>query len=47
MPTIHIDNQPIEVPEGATVLDAARKVGIDIPALCYREGCDANTSCMV
>ncbi len=47
MPTIHIDNQPIEVPEGATVLDAARKLGIDIPALCYRDGYDANTSCMV
>ena len=46
MPTIHIDDRPVEVPEGATVLDAARKLGIDIPALCYREGFEAGTSCM-
>ncbi|HUS93103.1 MAG TPA: FAD-dependent oxidoreductase [Phycisphaerae bacterium] len=46
MPTITIDNRPVDVPEGATVLDAARKLGIDVPALCYREGCEANTSCM-
>ena len=47
MPTLFIDDRPVNVPEGATVLDAARKLGIDIPALCYREGCEANTSCMV
>lgn len=47
MPTICIDNQPVDVPEGATILEAARKLGIDIPALCYRDGCDPNTSCMV
>ena len=47
MPTISIDNQAVEVPEGATILAAARKLGIDIPALCYREGCEANNSCMV
>ncbi len=46
MPTIYIDNQAVEVPEGATILDGARKLGIDIPALCYRDGCQANTSCM-
>jgi ferredoxin len=46
MPTIHIDNQIVEVPDGATILDAARKLGIDIPALCWRDGCDANTTCM-
>ncbi len=46
MPTIYIDNQAVEVPDGATILDAARKLGIDIPALCWREGCEANTSCM-
>lgn len=47
MPTITIDNQRVEVPEGATVLQAARRLGIDIPALCFREGCQADTSCMV
>ena len=46
MPTIHIDNRAVQVPDGATILDAARKLGIDVPALCWRDGCDANTSCM-
>ena len=41
-----IDHRDVEVPEGATVLDAARKLGIDIPALCFREGCTASTSCL-
>jgi len=46
MPTIYIDNRAVEVPDGSTILDAARKLGIDIPALCRRDGCDADTSCM-
>ncbi len=46
MPTITIDNQTVEVPEGASVLQAARKLGIDIPALCYQDGKPPNTSCM-
>jgi NADP-reducing hydrogenase subunit HndD len=33
--TIKIDNQTIEVPQGATILEAARKINIDIPTLCY------------
>ena len=28
-----IDNRPIEVPEGSTILDAARALGINIPTL--------------
>ncbi len=46
MPKLTIDNREVEVPEGATVLVAARKLGIDIPALCYRDGCDVSTSCL-
>ena len=30
-----IDNRPVSVPKGTTVLDAAASVGIDIPALCH------------
>jgi ferredoxin len=41
-----IDNQPIEVPEGTTVLQAARQLGLDIPALCWAEGFEPSTSCM-
>ena len=46
MPKLTIDHRDVEVPEGATVLDAARKLGIDIPALCFREGCSPSTSCL-
>ena len=35
MVKLTIDNQVIEVPEETTVLDAARKLGIKIPTLCY------------
>jgi predicted molibdopterin-dependent oxidoreductase YjgC len=34
---IHIDGKPVSVPEGATILDAARSLGIDTPTLCYLE----------
>ena len=46
MPKLTIDNRPVEVEPGATVLDAARKLGIDIPTLCFLEGRPAQTSCM-
>jgi NADPH-dependent 2,4-dienoyl-CoA reductase/sulfur reductase-like enzyme/ferredoxin len=46
MPKLTIDHRDVEVPEGATVLDAARKLGIDIPALCFRDGCSPSTSCL-
>jgi predicted molibdopterin-dependent oxidoreductase YjgC len=32
-----IDGQKVTVPEGATLLDAARQVGIDTPTLCFLE----------
>ena len=41
-----IDQREVEVPSGATILDAARKLGIDIPALCFLEGCEPSTSCL-
>ncbi|MFW5839230.1 MAG: FAD-dependent oxidoreductase [Planctomycetota bacterium] len=47
MPKLIIDNQNVEVPEGATILDAARKLGIEIPTLCCRDGQKPNTTCMV
>ncbi len=42
-----IDNQAVNVPVGATLLDAARRLGIDVPTLCWQEGCRPNTTCMV
>jgi len=47
MPKLTIDGREVEVPEGATVLDAARKLGIEIPTLCTLEGRAPLTSCLV
>jgi NADPH-dependent glutamate synthase beta subunit-like oxidoreductase/ferredoxin len=47
MPRVVIDNQSVDVAAGSTLLDAARKLGLDVPALCWHEGCRPNTSCMV
>jgi ferredoxin len=47
MPTLTIDGQSVTVPDGATVLDAAREAGVEIPTLCYREGLPPQTACMV
>ena len=47
MPKLTIDNQPIEVTEGTTVLAAAAQLGIEIPTLCYAENLPPATSCMV
>ena len=35
MVNLIIDNKKVSVPEGTTVLEAARSVGIDIPTLCF------------
>ncbi|MHC4323407.1 MAG: FAD-dependent oxidoreductase [Planctomycetota bacterium] len=47
MPKLTIDNREVEVPNGATVLDAAGKLGIDIPTMCFMKGYRPSTSCMV
>ena len=35
MVNLTIDGQAVAVEQGTTILDAARKAGIDIPTLCY------------
>ena len=47
MPKIRIDQRDVEVPPGATLLQAARQLGIDVPTLCHLEGFAASTSCQV
>jgi len=47
MTTIRIDNREVRVPAGSTILEAARKLGIEIPTLCHMEGFGVFTSCMV
>ena len=46
MPRIVIDGVEVQVEEGATILEAARKAGLEIPTLCYRAGLPACTSCL-
>lgn len=47
MPNLIIDNREVEFEQGSTILDAARKLGIEIPTLCFRDDCEPSTSCMV
>jgi NADH-quinone oxidoreductase subunit G len=35
MVTLSIDGKEVQVPKGTNVIEAARKIGIDIPYLCY------------
>jgi ferredoxin len=44
---IKIDNNEYTIKEGTPVIDAARTAGKDIPSMCYRQGKEHITSCMV
>ncbi len=44
---LKINDRDVTVAAGSTILDAAKKLGIDIPTLCFLKGCDPFTSCMV
>jgi len=45
MANITINNIKVEVPEGTTILNAAKKIGIKIPTLCYLENVQEPGSC--
>jgi len=47
MPRLIIDNREIDVNDGVTIMDAAEKLGIKIPAMCFLKGCEPATSCML
>jgi NADP-reducing hydrogenase subunit HndD len=47
MTTLNIDNVKIDVPEGTTILNAARQAGINIPTLCYLEHAAPLGACRV
>ncbi len=42
-----IDGRPVAVPEGATLLDAARQLGIDTPTLCFLENLTPVNVCRI
>ncbi len=43
--TLTIDGHPVTAPEGMTIVDAAKKVGIDIPVFCYHPKMEAVGMC--
>ncbi|MHC4694386.1 MAG: 2Fe-2S iron-sulfur cluster-binding protein, partial [Planctomycetota bacterium] len=47
MPKLTIDNHQVEVNDGATILDAADKLEIEIPTMCFLRKYKASTSCML
>ena len=47
MVKLTIDNLPVKVKEGTTILKAAETVGIHIPTLCYLEGINEIGACRV
>jgi predicted molibdopterin-dependent oxidoreductase YjgC len=44
---IKIDGKAVSVPDGSTILDAARKLGIDIPTLCFLESLTPVNVCRI
>jgi predicted molibdopterin-dependent oxidoreductase YjgC len=47
MVSLTIDDQPLEVPEGSTILQACAQLGIDTPTLCYGETLQPANVCRV
>ncbi len=47
MVTITINNTRVEVQEGETILETARRIGLPIPSLCYAKDARHKSSCMV
>lgn len=47
MVNLKINNIPVSVPEGTTVLEAAKSIGIKIPTLCYMKDINEIGACRV
>ena len=47
MVNLKINNIPVSVPEGTTILEAARSVGIRIPTFCYLKEINAIGACRI
>ena len=45
--TITIDNQDVQVEQGATLLEAVREMDKDIPTICFHEATTANALCRI
>jgi iron-only hydrogenase group A len=47
MPTLTVDDIKVEVPDGTTILQAARQAGSKVPSLCYLEDVQTIGACRV
>jgi len=47
MVKLKIDNREIEVKDGSVLMKVIRDTGTDVPSMCYLEGAEHFTSCMV
>jgi hypothetical protein len=47
MTKLIINNTPIEVPDGSTILQAAAVLGVEIPTMCHNGDLEHFTSCML
>src|SRR5262245_11897959 len=45
--TLTIDDHPITVSSGTTILKAAQQLGESVPTICYHEHCTANALCRI
>ena len=45
--TLTIDDQPVTVPTGTTIHQAALSIGVEIPTICYHDHCTSNGLCRV
>jgi len=45
--TITIDQNKITVSEDLTILEAAAKIGIQIPTICFHDSCSSNALCRI
>jgi predicted molibdopterin-dependent oxidoreductase YjgC len=45
--TLTIDDQPVTVPEGTTILGACRDVGVEIPTLCFLDTLHPVNACRI
>ena len=47
MVNLTIDNKPVTVEDGTTILEAAKKVGINIPTLCFLKEINEIGACRI
>jgi len=45
--TLKVDNQPVQVEAGVTILEAAKKIGVEIPTLCYMAEINVIGACRI